>query len=147
MPGPPTYVVDMHHSKRRRIRLCWLPSKRCRCSCVVWGWSLYNIVESESDPLTREAVDLFKKEPLKGKWEVNLHTPTKFGEDQSKDLGGDWLRTHKQTNAARIIIWFAALLRAQYSIKYKRCTFIPMPFWPTKPVFLSCYCWWFCCFP
>ena len=55
-------------------------------------------MESESDPLTREAVDLFEKEPLKGKWEVNLHTPTKFGEDPSKDLGGDWLRTHKQTN-------------------------------------------------
>ena len=52
-------------------------------------------MESESDPLTREAVDLFEKEPLKGKWEVNLHTPTKFVEDPSKDLG-----VHReQTNA------------------------------------------------
>ena len=54
-------------------------------------------MESESDPLTREAVDLFKKEPLKGKWEVNLHTPTKFGEDLSKDLGVHREKTHKQT--------------------------------------------------
>ena len=46
-------------------------------------------MESESDPLTRRPVDLFEKEPLKGKWEVHLHTPTKFGEDPSKDLGGN----------------------------------------------------------
>ena len=46
-------------------------------------------MESESDPLTRRAVDLFEKEPLKGNSEVHLHTPTKFGEDPSKDLGGD----------------------------------------------------------
>ena len=58
---------------------------------------LYNIVESESDPLTREAIDLFEKEPLKGKWEVNLHTPTKFGEDPSKDLGGHREQTNTQT--------------------------------------------------
>ena len=73
---------------------------------------LYNIVkvkvESESDPLTCRPVDLFEKEPLKGKWEVNLHTPTKFGEDPSKDLGGNREQTnkhtHTQTNAARIIV-------------------------------------------
>ena len=72
---------------------------------VEWGWHIYNIVESERDPLTREAVDLFEKEPLKGKWEVNLHTPTKFGEDPSKDLGVHREQTNKQTNAARIIVW------------------------------------------
>ena len=55
-------------------------------------------MESESDPLTRRPVDLFEKEPLKGKWEVHLHTPTKFGEDPSKDLGGDREQTHKHTN-------------------------------------------------
>ena len=105
MPGPPTYVVDMHHSKRRRIRLCCLPSKRRRCSCVVWGWSLYNIVESESDPLTRRPVDLFEKEPLKGNSEVHLHTPTKFGEDPSKDLGGDREHTHKRCSNYTMIPW------------------------------------------
>ena len=57
---------------------------------------MYNIVESESDPLTHRPVDLFEKEALKGKWEVHLHTATKFGEDSSKDLGGD--REHTQTN-------------------------------------------------
>ena len=36
------------------------------------SWCIYNIVESESDPLTRRPVDLFEKEPLKGKWKVNL---------------------------------------------------------------------------
>ena len=54
-------------------------------------------MESESDPLTRRPVDLFEKEPLKGKWEVSLHTPTKFGEDPSKDLGGD--REHTNTHS------------------------------------------------
>ena len=55
-------------------------------------------MESESDPLTRRAVDLFKKEPLKGNSEVHLHTPTKFGEDRSKDLGGDREQTDRQTD-------------------------------------------------
>ena len=55
----------------------------------------YNIVESESDPLTRQPVDHFEKEPLNS--EVHLHTATKFGEDPSKDLGGDREQTHKQT--------------------------------------------------
>ena len=69
-------------------------------------------MESESDPLTRRPVDLFEKEPLKGNSEVHLHTPTKFGEDPSKDLGGDREQTDKQTdrqidrqtNAARFIV-------------------------------------------
>ena len=55
-------------------------------------------MESESDPLTRRAIDLFEKEPLKGNSEVHLHTPTKFGEDRSKDLGGDREQTDRQTN-------------------------------------------------
>ena len=55
-------------------------------------------MESESDPLTRRAVDLFEKEPLKGNSEVHIHTPTKFGEDRSKDLGGDREQTDRQTN-------------------------------------------------
>ena len=56
------------------------------------------VVERESDPLTGRAVDLFEKEPLKGNSEVHLHTPTKFGEDRSKDLGGDREQTDKQTD-------------------------------------------------
>ena len=54
-------------------------------------WSQPGVVCSEKvtfDPLTRWPVDLFKTEPLKGNSEVHLHTPTKFGEDPSKDLGG-----------------------------------------------------------
>ena len=73
-------------------------SKVAFCSCVEWGWHIYNIVESESDPLTRRVVDVFEKEPLKGNSEVHLHTPTKFGEDRSKDLGGDREQTDRQTN-------------------------------------------------
>ena len=60
-------------------------------------------MESESDLLTRRPVDLFEKEPLKGKWEVNLHTPTKFGEDPSTDLGGDWEQTNKQTQPQTLL--------------------------------------------
>ena len=78
------------------IRCC--SSKVAFCSCVEWGWHIYNIVESESDPLTRRPVDLFEKEPLKGNSEVHLHTPTKFGEDRSKDLGGDREQTDRQTD-------------------------------------------------
>ena len=70
---------------------------------MAWGWRIYNIVESESDPLTRRAVDLLEKEPLKGKWEVPLHTATKFGEDPSKDLGGDREHTDKQTNKQTLL--------------------------------------------
>ena len=55
-------------------------------------------MESESDPLTRRAVDLFEKKPLKGNSEVHLHTPTKFGEDRSKDLGGDREQTDRQAD-------------------------------------------------
>ena len=73
-------------------------SKVAFCSCVEWGWHIYNIVESESDPLTRRVVDVFEKEPLKGNSEVHLHTPTKFGDDRSKDLGGDREQTDRQTN-------------------------------------------------
>ena len=67
-------------------------------------WTEPGVVCSEKvtfDPLTRRPVDLFEKEPLKGNSEVHLHTATKFGEDPSKDLGGD--REQTQTNAARIM--------------------------------------------
>ena len=80
------------------IRCSSSKAKGAFCSCVAWGWRIYNIVESESDPLTRRPIVLLEKEPLKGKWEVHLHTATKFGEDPSKDLGGDREHTNKQTN-------------------------------------------------
>ena len=78
------------------IRCSSSNAKDAYCSCVAWGLRIYNIVESESDPLTRRPVNLFEKEPLKGNSEVHLHTPTKFGEDPSKDLGGDREHTHKR---------------------------------------------------
>ena len=86
--------VEMQYSKMCQIRLC----KRRLCSCVEWGWRIHNIVESESETLTRRPVGLFEKEPLKGKWEVHVHTPSKSGEDLPKDLGGDREQTHKHTN-------------------------------------------------
>ena len=52
----------------------------------------YIILESESDPFVEPLI------PLKGNSEVHLHTPTKFGEDRSKDLGGDREQTDRQTN-------------------------------------------------
>ena len=103
LPGPPTYVVDMHHSKRRRIRLCCLPSKRRRCSCVVWGWSLYNIVESESDPLTLDPLTFSKKNPSRAiPRSTYIHPPSlaKIRQRTSEEIGN----TH--TNAARIIVWW-----------------------------------------
>ena len=99
------------------IRCC--SSKVAFCSCVEWGWHIYNIVESESDPLTRRPVDLFEKEPLKGNSEVHLHTPTKFGEDRSKDLGGDREQTDRQTNRQtdkRCSIYSMILLSLQTTI-------------------------------
>ena len=82
-----------------RIRLLdAVAAKQKAPFAAVWREAgAYNIVESESDPLTRRPIDLFEKEPFKGNWEVHLHTPTKFGEDPSKDLGGDREHTHKQT--------------------------------------------------
>ena len=107
--GPPIYTIEMQ-CNTRRAKGAELDSCCCKqekpLQRVAWGWCIYNIVESESDPLTRRPVDLFEKEPLKGNSEVHLHTPTKFGEDSSKDLGGDREQTDKQTNAARIIVWW-----------------------------------------
>ena len=82
-----------------RIRLLdAVAAKQKAPFAAVWREAgAYNIVESESDPLTRRPVDLFEKEPLKGNSEVHLHTATKFGKDPSKDLGGDREHTHKQT--------------------------------------------------
>ena len=96
---PPTYTHRPSMQQKVPFSLIRCSSSKVAfCSCVEWGWHIYNIVESESDPLTRRAVDLFEKEPLKGNSEVHLHTPTKFGEDRSKDLGGDREQTDRQTN-------------------------------------------------
>ena len=96
---PPTYTHQPSMQQKVPFSLIRCSSSKVAfCSCVEWGWHIYNIVESESDPLTRRAVDLFEKEPLKGNSEVHLHTPTKFGEDRSKDLGGDREQTDRQTN-------------------------------------------------
>ena len=72
--------------------VCFL--QRCGVS-LVSSAIIYNIV---SEKVTRWPVDLFKKEPLKGNSEVHLHTPTKFGEDPSKDLGGVGEQTDRQTD-------------------------------------------------
>ena len=96
---PPTYTHQPSMQQKVPFSLIRCSSSKVAfCSCVEWGWHISNIVESESDPLTRRAVDLFEKEPLKGNSEVHLHTPTKFGEDRSKDLGGDREQTDRQTN-------------------------------------------------
>ena len=96
---PPTYTHQPSMQQKVPFSLIRCSSSKVAfCSCVEWGWHIYNIVESESDPLTRRAVDLFKKEPLKGNSKVHLHTPTKFGEDRSKDLGGDREQTDRQTD-------------------------------------------------
>ena len=96
---PPTYTHQPSVQQKVPFSLIRCSSSKVAfCSCVEWGWHIYNIVESESDPLTRRAVDLFEKEPLKGNSEVHLHTPTKFGEDRSKDLGGDREQTDRQTD-------------------------------------------------
>ena len=101
---PPTYTHQPSMQQKVPFSLIRCSSSKVAfCSCVEWGWHIYNIVESESDPLTRRAVDLFEKEPLKGNSEVHLHTPTKFGEDRSKDLGGDREQTDRQTNRQTLL--------------------------------------------
>ena len=96
---PPTYTHQPSMQQKVPFSLIRCSSSKVAfCSCVEWGWHIYNIVESESDPLTRRVVDVFEKEPLKGNSEVHLHTPTKFGDDRSKDLGGDREQTDRQTN-------------------------------------------------
>ena len=90
-------------------------------------------MESESDPLTRRAVDLFEKEPLKGNSEVHLHTPKKFGEDRSKDLGGDREQTDRQTNRQtdkRCSIYSMILARADCSMAWNFFfPFLLLPLW------------------
>ena len=77
-------------SKRRLLQQCGL-------SLVSYAPKKWRLTRWPVNPLTRWPVDLFEKEPLKGNSEVHLHTPTKFGEDLSKDLGGGREQTHKQT--------------------------------------------------
>ena len=121
--GPPIYIVEVQCNSRR-ARGAELDSCCCKqeepLQRVAWGWCIYNIVESESDPLTRRAIDLFEKEPLKGNSEVHLHTPTKFGEDPSKDLGGDREQTDRQTNRQTD----------------KRCSIYSM-MWQQKPTYIK----------
>ena len=101
---PPTYTHQPSMQQKVPFSLIRCSSSKVAfCSCVEWGCHIYNIVESESDPLTRRVVDLFEKEPLKGNSEVHLHTPTKFGEDRSKDLGGDREQTDRQTNRQTLL--------------------------------------------
>ena len=113
---PPTYTHQPSMQQKVPFSLIRCSSSKVAfCSCVEWGWHIYNIVESESDPLTRRAVDLFEKEPLKGNSEVHLHTPTKFGEYRSKDLGGDREQTDRQTDKRCSIysmIWTAYIEQA-----------------------------------
>ena len=89
--------------------------QRCGLSLVSSAPKKWRLTRWPIDPLTRW--------PLKGNSEVHLHTPTKFGEDPSKDLGGVGEQTNsgedpskdlggvgeqtnRQTNAARFIVWW-----------------------------------------
>ena len=86
------------------------------CSGVVSAWCR---LLRKSDVWPVDPVDLLKKEPLKGNSEVHLHSASKFGEDPSKDLGGVGEQTNKQTdrqtNAARIIVWFTIYIKCAVS--------------------------------
>ena len=101
------YTLVKFTRRARRLLLELRLLAAANCSCVAWGWRIYNIVESESDPLTHRAVDLFEKEPFKCNSEVHLHTPTKFGEDPSKDLGGDREQTDQQRDRQTLLeLWY-----------------------------------------
>ena len=116
MPGPPTYVVDMHHSKRRRIRLCCLPSKRRRCSCVVWGWSLYNIVESESDPLT---LTFSKKNPSRANGRsAYIHPPSlaKIRQRTSEEIGNTQTNKRGSNYSMMLIVTTYLLLQGTFIV-------------------------------
>ena len=133
---PPTYTHQPSMQQKVPFSLISCSSSKVAfCSCVEWGWHIYNIVESESDPLTRRAVDLFEKEPLKGNSEVHLHTPTKFGEDRSKDLGGDREQTDRQTNAARFIVWLCINALVINTLDVLELTLKVLNFWK-----FSSYC-------
>ena len=95
--GPRTYTVEMQCSKRCRIRLCSRKAKGAFCSCVAWGWRIYNIVEGESDLLT-----FSRKNPSRANGRSTyVHPPSlaKIRQRTSEDIG------NKQTNAAWIIVW------------------------------------------
>ena len=83
------------------IRCSSSKAKGAFCSCVAWGWRIYNIVESESDPLT-----FSKKNPSRANGRCTyIHPPSlaKIRQRTSEEIGNK--HTHKQTNAARIIVW------------------------------------------
>ena len=105
------------------------------CSGVVSAWCRllsYNIASGHllrKWPLTRWPIDLFKKEPLKGNSEVHLHTPSKFGEDPSKDLGGVGKQTNKQTDkrcsnySMMMISWWLFLHWEHKHMFFEQCCY------------------------
>ena len=81
--------------------VCLLLGKRRRVLFAA-VWSQPGVVCSEKvtfEPLTFSKNNPAAKEcTLKGNSEVHLHTPTKFGKDPSKDLGGVGEQTNTQTD-------------------------------------------------
>ena len=72
------------------IRCSSSKAKGAFCSCVAWGWRIYNIVESESDPLTRRSVDLWKKNPSRANGRSTYIQPpslTKIRQRTSEEIG------------------------------------------------------------
>ena len=91
----PTLLRCSTCSKRRRIRLCCLPTAKQKAPLqrVAWGWHIYNIVESENDPLT-----FSKKNPSRANGRSTyIHPPSlaKIRQRTSEYIGNK--QTNKQT--------------------------------------------------
>ena len=104
---PPTYTHQPSMQQKVPFSLIKCSSSKVAfCSCVEWGWHIYNIVESESDPLT-----FSKKNPSRAiPRSTYIHPPSlaKIDQRTSEEIGNK--QTDKQTNAARFIVWFLICL-------------------------------------
>ena len=119
-------LVNIH---LKGIRLCTrgMPFAGQKTPCLLQRCGL-SLVSSAPKKwrLTHWLIDLFKKEPLTGNSKVHLHTPSKFGEDPWKDLGGVGEQTDKRcSNYSMIVVhhclWIACTITSLQLIIFMWC--------------------------
>ena len=95
---PPTYTHQPSVQQKVPFSLIRCSSSKAAfCSCVEWGWRIYNIVESESDPLTVDPLTFSKKNPSRAiPRSTYIHPPSlaKIRQRTSEEIGNKQTDKH-----------------------------------------------------
>ena len=110
---PPTYTHQPSMQQKVPFSLIRCSSSKVAfCSCVEWGWHIYNIVERWKWPVDPSSRWPFRKRTPQGQFRgpPTYHPPSlaKIGQRTSEEIGNKQTdrQTDKQTNAARFIVWW-----------------------------------------